>query len=184
MDSSNLESSGLKLSGIAAPISSFIQAAVDYCVLIESCEQYTTDQFIHRARYQVAQIYLTALALPHIEITEDSLDRDISHEEWSKIDRSLGATFDQYNYYWHIFDPGELEPDEPVCQTLSDDLADIWRDLKPGLLHWNTTTDSQRQTIIWEWHFLFHHHWSTHAAEALRVIDWLINHHGIVDTDH
>lgn len=181
MDSSNLESSGLKLSGVAAPIASFIQAAADYCLLIESCEQYTTDQFIHHARYQVARIYLAALSLPQVEATGESLNRDISHEEYSQIGRSLVAKFDQYNLYWQILDPGELEPDDPGCQTLSDDLADIWRDLKPGLLHCNTTTDSLRQAILWEWYFNFHHHWSTHAVDALRIIDWLINHHGIAD---
>lgn len=115
----------MKLSDTATPITLFVQAAADYCLLIESCEQYTTDQFIHHARYQIARIYLTALALPHVEATGESPNRDISHEEWSQIDRSLGAKFDQYNLYWQILDPGELEPDDPGCQTLSDDLADI-----------------------------------------------------------
>lgn len=85
MDSSDLESIGLKLANVADPVASFAQAAADYCSLIELCEQFTTHQFIHHARYQIPKIYLTVLTLPKVEPTEDCLNRDITHEEWSTV---------------------------------------------------------------------------------------------------
>jgi hypothetical protein len=51
---------------------------------------------------------------------------------------------------------------------VSDDLADIWLDLKHGLLALDD--GAPPDDVTWEWRFGFYAHWGRHATEALRAL--------------
>jgi len=68
-------------------------------------------------------------------------------------------------YYWEVFDPYVEEP--PVKGSLSDDLLDVYRDVRRGLLLWDHNAP---QAAIWEWRFSFGVHWGNHAIDALRAL--------------
>jgi hypothetical protein len=72
--------------------------------------------------------------------------------------------WDQYN---QVFDP--TQDADAVHGSLADDLADIYRDLKEGLVLKETKL-RQPEDLIWEWRFAFHSHWGKHAMDALLTI--------------
>ena len=47
---------------------------------------------------------------------------------------------------------------------LTDDLFDIWSDLKDGLLLLDA--GAKETDVVWEWRFLFWAHWGGHAVGA------------------
>jgi hypothetical protein len=57
---------------------------------------------------------------------------------------------------------------EAVMLSLGDDLVDICRDLKRGLLALDA--GALGEDVTWEWRFGFYTHWGRHATEALRVL--------------
>jgi hypothetical protein len=69
--------------------------------------------------------------------------------------------------YWDVFAPLNEEDTESVFNSLADDLADIYRDLKRGLLLYN---QGHIVEAIWEWRFNFDIHWGTHLVGAQRAI--------------
>lgn len=162
-------------------IDTFAKLAASYCTLIEQHGDYTTEEFVSRVRDILPQLYHHASRLPDTETTDEELDRDISHDEWSAMFGSLQRKLGVNDHYWEIYDPLKLEHDDPVAASLSDDLADIWRDLRVGVTRWNDCADTIRRQIVWDWHFSFHHHWSDHAVDALRAINWITEHYGIRD---
>jgi hypothetical protein len=42
------------------------------------------------------------------------------------------VNFGQFDYYWEVFDPYHLE--KPVGASLKDDIEDIYKDVKKGIL--------------------------------------------------
>ena len=52
---------------------------------------------------------------------------------------------------------------------LADDIADIYRDLKEGLVL-SETHQAPPENIIWNWRVLFYSHWGKHAMDALLAI--------------
>jgi hypothetical protein len=64
-----------------------------------------------------------------------------------------------------MFDPYEL--DQPVAGSLSDDLLDVYRDVRRGLALWESRRDAD---AVWEWKFHFDAHWGAHAVDALRAL--------------
>jgi len=78
------------------------------------------------------------------------------------------------DYYWQAFEPFEPEPPEkPVAGSLSDDLADIWRELKVGLLAIDNHADDVTVDVVWHWQSSFEYHWARHAASAISALNAL-----------
>jgi Domain of unknown function (DUF5063) len=73
--------------------------------------------------------------------------------------------FHEKDIYWEVSDP--YEASEPVCGSLTDDLLDVYADVRRGLDLWD---GSHQQAAIWEWRFHFDIHWGDHAVDALRAL--------------
>ncbi|HEY2412702.1 MAG TPA: DUF5063 domain-containing protein [Pirellulaceae bacterium] len=165
-------------------VDSFADLASSYCSLIEHHEEYSTESFVGRIREILPMLYYQALKLPDVESTDEEIRREISHEEWSRMFASLQRKLGVNDLYWEIYDPIKTDLDKPVAASLSDDLADIWRDLKDGLSNWSDGSPTTRQQIVWNWHFSFHHHWSDHVVDALRAINWIVEFYGVRDDEN
>jgi hypothetical protein len=58
---------------------------------------------------------------------------------------------------------------------LADDLADIYRDLLPGVAAWELSGDAYTDDILFQWvHFGHLHHWGRHAVNAMRALHWAV----------
>ena len=66
-----------------------------------------------------------------------------------------------------MFDPLPVPPEEPVVGSLTDDIADIYRDVIPGLREYEL---GRRAQAVWEWGFGLRHHWGEHATGAIRAL--------------
>jgi len=51
-----------------------------------------------------------------------------------------------------------------------DDLADIYHDLKNGLILWDIHTPEAIDAASWEWRFGYENHWGQHLFDAMRTI--------------
>lgn len=145
----------------------FTEAATDYCRWIEDDAGGSTDC----VRRSLARLYAAAWDLPDVEPADVELP-DISHEAWSRVFGRLGRRL-PFGLYWTLTQPVAADlagPDEPTCGDLADDLADIWRDLKPGLDAWPDADEDARRAIVWEWRLSFRTHWGRHAADAMAVL--------------
>jgi hypothetical protein len=136
-------------------------------VLIERRAQLSRDEFIAAAHPIVASIYSAALALPATEPTDTRANPSaLSNEEWMRLFLELQARLRDFDSLWVA--PGGTGPSGPGDTSLSDDLADLYRDLKDGLALWHAGNPQSRTDAIWEWRFGFENHWGRHALSALR----------------
>jgi hypothetical protein len=102
---------------------------------------------------------VAALSLPSVEPT------DGAKPPRSCDPPSNWQGFEEFESYWEVFDPYKL--DQPVAGSLSDDLLDVYRDVRRGLALWESPHDA---AAIWEWRFSLESHWGDHAVDALRAL--------------
>ena len=162
----------------SAAIDQFATLAASYCALIESHADYTTEAFIDKVRELLPQLYYQALQLPDLPSAGEHPLSGIEHEDWKPVFAQLQEKLGPNDLYWEVFDPLKVEPEEPVAGSLADDLADIWRDLKVGLIHWQTDSAETRQDVNWQWRFHFQVHWSYHVVDALRALNAIAESYG------
>jgi len=68
--------------------------------------------------------------------------------------------------YADVLDP-LVVPGEASIGSLSDDLLDIYRDVKGPLVVWQAGYPAD---AVWEWKLSFRSHWKRHATSGLRVL--------------
>jgi hypothetical protein len=165
----------------------FKTAAERYCALFES-QATDDDRWAEAVLSALAQLYAAAHRLPDFGLSDEAPDipdsLDVTHEEWRSlfdfVKRLLGAQ----EAYWAYFDPSEpADSDEqPIFHSLADDLADIYRDIKPRLRAWETGDDRYLETIVFDWKTpLFGSHWGVHAVSAMRALHPIVFLRGVHD---
>lgn len=154
----------------------FKAAAERYCALFES-EPADADRWAEAVLSALAQVYAAAHRLPDFGLSDDAPDipdsLDVTHEEWRSLFGFVQRVLGPQEAYWAYFDPSEpRESDEkPIFHSLADDLADIYRDIKPGLRAWATGDDKYLETIVFDWKTPnFGCHWGVHAVSAMRAL--------------
>lgn len=138
----------------------FVDQARQFCEFIEKACGYSLSMRLSGARQRLLDLYRTGSALPHVEPIEgiDAGPNPGKPTNW--------VGFDKFEFYWEVFDPYVNEA--PVVGELSDDLLDVYFDVRRGLELWDK--DVPRAAPIWEWRFHFDVHWGDHAIDALRAL--------------
>jgi hypothetical protein len=147
---------------IPPAVNDFAEVARRYCAWAEGALT-GSDEEMRQARILLAELHLAAVRLPDLGIGKDLDATQISQDEWSRV----FERFDKLpvTTYTDVFNP--LKEKEPVTSSLSDDLADIYRDVKGGL----DLFDSKHPIdAAWEWRFNFQIHWGQHLVGAQRAI--------------
>ena len=152
-------------------IETFEERARAFCSTLEGTFG-TGTEALRRLRDVLLPLYTAALALPSMSVTSaGDLPEDterITQQRRAIEQRLTEAGFQ--NESWVVFDPLRLDREDPLITTLSDGLADIWRDLKPGLEALDTNREKYHDDTLWDWRFSFWTHWGRHAIDALRAI--------------
>lgn len=150
-------------------VSNFVEKAKSYCNIIEEAGQYDLIDRCRQIAQSLAAVYLAGFSLPNVEP---------SSEKTEKLSVPVPAQWPgmgRFEYYWLVYNP--YERDGVVGNSLSDDLLDVYKDLKRGMTIYERGTKDSVMDAIWTWRFDFLTHWGVHATNALKVLHWIIGRH-------
>ena len=153
----------------------FATVARQYCSVVESAATLDRTELLLRIYRILPKLIDEAISLPQVDTSDD--DQTVeemprvsvrqSGDEWSHLYNLLKEKLGDWDLYWQVFDP--ITDREAICGTLADDIADIYRDLRRGLvLHELPSCPSA--DVIWDWRLHYYFHWGQHAIEALFTI--------------
>lgn len=146
-------------------IINFVNTANNFCNLVEKAEECTLPVRLSKFGILLSEVYSAALQLPEMEPTDEkTINLEVNLPQF--------AGFDNFNYYWELFDPFKLE--EAICGNLLDDILDIYLELKRGLIAFEDNS-FENGDVVWYWRYGFSIHWGHHVVDALRVINKAIN---------
>ncbi|MEK3808143.1 DUF5063 domain-containing protein [Bacillus sp. FSL H8-0547] len=139
----------------------FVKMASEFCHLIENFTLSSESDKVMNLLRTISSLYAAALTLPESDLAEEK----ITVLDFALPDINLGDIAD----YWALFDP--YTDEEPVACSLNDDLQDIYRDVKEGLMMYQK---DKRLEAAWHWKFTFESHWGQHALQAMRALHWAV----------
>jgi hypothetical protein len=141
-------------------VCAFVDQARQFCDFIEKANEWPRGERLSGVRSRLLALYEAGTSLPDVE-PPDGFDAGPSPDppkSW--------RGFDDFDVYWGVFDP--YQESAPVAGSLTDDLLDVYRDVRRGLALWDSR--APRAAAIWEWLFHFDVHWGDHAVDALRAL--------------
>jgi Domain of unknown function (DUF5063) len=151
----------------------FHKTASDFCAVVDSAPKSGRDEFVLTIYRLLPSLIGEAMRLPDAELSEGDYQThaEMSNEQWRQLYQTLQEKLGNWDRYWQVFDP--TKETEAITGSLADDIADIYRDLKNGLVPFDSGSASLDGTI-WGWRLLFYSHWGAHAMDALRTIHFLV----------
>ncbi len=149
-------------------IQKFADTVRKYCDWAEASSS-DPEQEMVTARKLLAELHLGIIDLLEIDLSEINCGKKVDDIRSSYKLSSVYKRFQilPIDNYWDVFEPLNIEDNQPVTNSLIDDLNDIYQDLKRGLILYE---HSYLMEAVWEWRFHFEIHWGAHLVGSQRAI--------------
>ncbi len=139
----------------------FAEGARQYCTFVESAHRYPVTERLLNFATLLAELYAAGLRLPEVEQPDE-------HTPDAKSGVHRWEGFGDLTMYWEVGDPFQWEA--PVVGSLSDDLLEIYREIKKGLVVFDRGDDENVARAVWNWRSTFGENWGEHTVDALRIL--------------
>jgi hypothetical protein len=157
----------------------FAVVANRFCSVVDSASRMERTDLLLQIYRILPKLIDEAISLPDVKLSDSddpiggsgqpafraNVGRSV--QEWGQLYNLLKEKLGDWDRYWQVFDP--TEDDEAIFGTLADDIADIYRDLKEGLVLIEAH-EAPPEDVIWNWRLLFYSHWGKHAMDALSAL--------------
>ncbi|PLX22949.1 MAG: DUF5063 domain-containing protein [Marinilabiliales bacterium] len=149
----------------------FVTIAGEFCTFVENTLRFTKSDFLDKSRKLLSLIYLKMSLLPKFEaIFEDENERFVTEEDWDFIHESVKRKLGFHDEYREVFDPVTHEQVEQSTASVSDNIADIYQDLKNFISLYNIGNEEMMNDAIWECQLNFEEFWGQKLLNGLKAI--------------
>ncbi len=147
----------------------FITVAHEYCLFMEDIEKYPTRSAMGFLLKISPLLYLKATLLPPVEVEDESAnERFLTEENYEQIFNAVRARFREFDKYWFVDPDGSDE--YPVAASLSEDLTDVYQDLKDFILLYQKNTRAAKQNAVRSCYEYFQNEWGIKLLRILKTL--------------
>lgn len=152
-------------------ITEFVTVSGEYCTFVENTLRFSKKDFLEKCAKLLPLIYLKTSLLPRFDsIFDDDNEKFVSEEEWEIIHEVVQKKLGLHDEYREVFDPLTHEQLEQSTASISDNLADIYQDLKNFITLYNIGTEEMMNDALWECQLNFEEFWGQKLLNALKAI--------------
>lgn len=109
----------------------FVAVAAEFCAFLERAERMKREAFIDTSLKILPLLYLKASMLPPCEsIGDEAPERYVTEEIYEVLRINLSGLLADRDDYLDVFVQDMVYSDQPIGKTISEDLADIYQDIK------------------------------------------------------
>ena len=149
----------------------FVPVAAEFCKFLEGAEGSKRADFVDTSLKILPLLYLKALLLPPCEVLgEEELESYVSEETYEVLRMNLADILAERDDYLDVFVEDMKYSDQPITRYISEDLADIYQDIKDFIfvfqLGYNETMHDALATC--QEHFRLY--WGQRLVNTLRAL--------------
>ena len=149
----------------------FVAVANEFCKYAEHASELKGDELLKILQRILPLLYINASLLPQFEtFFEDGNEKFVTESDWVRLHEVLREKFGSADDYLEVFDEKDNESDGPVLASISENMADIYQDLKDFLLLYQTGTVEVMNDAVWECRMNFENFWGQKLVNSLRAI--------------
>ena len=147
-----------------------LKVANEYCIFLENAENLTKEEITNFIQRIIPLLYLKGTLLPviHVDDNEPS-ERFVTQEEWERMFSTLRELFLNTDEYWSL-NYNSPDQSDPIKASFSENLVDIYQDLKDFLILYQKPSRSSKQNAAKDCKYFFETHW---GEKALNLLQWV-----------
>ncbi|MGM0377315.1 MAG: DUF5063 domain-containing protein [Bacteroidota bacterium] len=150
----------------------FVAVANEFCSWLEGTPSYERREFVETGRKMLPLLYLKASVLPKTEemLEDDFLEKFVSEQDYQQILNAVLIKLGPYNDYLEVFTADMQRSVEPLTATISENLADIYQDIKDFLMSYRTAVTEIMNDALIELIQNFEEYWGQSLVNVLRAL--------------
>jgi Domain of unknown function (DUF5063) len=149
----------------------FVAVANEFCKYAEHARELKGDDLLKILQRILPLMYIKASLLPELNpYFEDGNEKFVTESDWTAINETLKRKFGTADDYLEVFDEKASDSGAPVISTISENMSDIYQDLKDFLLLYQTGTEEVMNDALWECRMNFENFWGQKLVNAMRAI--------------
>ena len=156
----------------AKNIVEFATVAHEYCVFTDNIEKYSKADFIKVAARLLPLLYIKASLLPEnvATVLDDDLEEFVDEYAYERVRRAVRSKLTQHDEYLEVFKDDMQRSEEPVPANISEDLADIYQDIKNFCEQYRLGIADIQNDAIANVVDKFRTYWGQRLCNALRAL--------------
>lgn len=156
------------------PVVEFVAVANEFCQLIETVQEHPTQKLIEVGRKLLALLYFKASMLPELEpLLDDPLEKYVTELDYNLLQQKWLNKLGEHDLFHEIFDPEIQFGSETVTASISENLLDIYQDVKDFISAYNFGNDEVMNDAIAECNEQFRMVWGQRLVNVLRALHQL-----------
>jgi len=153
----------------------FVTVANEYCRFVETAGSMEARDMLGKVQKILPLVYLKATLLPEFDSTEEMfLEKFVSEVDYNYLQQRIMNLLGEHDDYQEVFDRDMSFSEVPLTASISENLADIYQDLKDFVLSYRTGDDFVMQEALWECINSFKNYWGQKLVNSLRAIHTLV----------
>lgn len=148
--------------------------ANEFCYFFETVEGKDKEIILEFIQRILPLLYVKGSLLPNLQPKNpEANERFVTEEQWEVVFTTLRSIFARDDEFW-LIDPQYINETEPLKASLSENIADIYQDMKDFLLLMQKNTLPARENAINECSELLANHWGYRIGNIFSQVHHLI----------
>lgn len=150
----------------------FVTVAAEYCAYIERAGEHNRKEFIETLLKLLPLLYLKAQMLSAEEerISEESLEDFVTEDSYEVLRMNLYEILADKDSYLDVFVADMKYSDTPITKSISEDLADIYQDIKNFVCLFKLGINETMHDAIVECNEHFRLYWGQTLVNTMRAL--------------
>ena len=150
----------------------FVTVSNEFCNLLEQTSEYPKKDFIGITLKVLPLLYLKTSVLPKTEqeLADEFIDKAVDEGLYQHILNSVRNKMGQHDDYLEVFTADMQHSDIPLTATISEDLADIYQDIKNFIEAYKTAVTEIMNDALFELTNNFELYWGQRLVNTLRAL--------------
>jgi hypothetical protein len=153
----------------------FVTVASEYCSSVENVAKIQAEANLLKMQKLLPLLYLKATMLPKAErVLDEDLEKYISELDYNVLQEKWMQLLNEYDSFYEVFDPSIQFGQETVTASISENLLDIYQDLKNFLISYSIGNDEVMNDALAECVEHFEEFWGQQVVNVLRAVHMLV----------
>lgn len=152
----------------------FVKVCNEFCHFLEELKGTEGKVFIEASVRNLAEIYFLFLKIGETEPVFDTPpEPTVSEPEWSALFQRIAEILGASNDTLRVADENEFDRSELINHTISEDMADLYQELRDFTVIYSRGLEELMNDAAWELKLRFAEHWGAKLLRALSALHQL-----------
>jgi hypothetical protein len=149
----------------------FVTVAAETCVFLEHAHTLEKTEFVTKILKLLPLLYLKTSMVDEAPLQlEDELEDFVTEDDYETIREQIASVLGYSDRYLEVFTKDISLSDEPIATDISEDLADIYQDLKNCLLRYQIGVQEVMNDALVACLTSFKEYWGQRLVNCLRAL--------------